>query len=45
MPKIYLRKLNKIFNGKGGGSDTFSTVILDKIAVNDIKASIEEILK
>ena len=38
-------ELNKIFNGKGGGSDTFSTVILDKIAVNDIKASIAEILK
>ena len=39
------QELNKTFNGKGGGSDTFSTVILDKIAVNDIKASIAEILK
>ena len=38
-------ELNKIFNGKGGGSETFSTVILDKIAAKDIKASITEILK
>jgi len=39
------KELNKIFNGKGGGSETFSTVILDKIAVKDIKAFITEILK
>ena len=39
------QELNKIFNGKGGGSDTFSTIILDKIAAEDIKASIAEILK
>ena len=34
------QELNKIFNGKGGGSDTFSNHLY-KIAAEDIKASIE----
>ena len=37
------KELNKKFNGKGGGNDTFSTVILNDTNVDEIKTFITEI--
>ena len=39
------KELNKKFNGKGGGNDTFATVILNDTNVDEIKTFITEVVK
>ena len=38
------KEINKKFDGKGGGSDTFATIILTKVKTEDVKAYITKIL-
>ena len=39
------KELNTKFNGKGGGNDTFATVVLNDTNVDKIKTFITEIIK
>ena len=38
-------ELNTKFNGKGGGNDTFATVVLNNTGADKVKAFITEIIK
>ena len=39
------KELNSKFNGKGGGNDTFATVVFDDANIDKIKTFITEIVK